>query len=284
MAIEWKRLSQQAFLQNVYLDGYCIKRKMGDDHWRFDGIVVNSKSLDTAEFRTYAPMTSTPALYRVFAEIDDTREEAILEFISHYGFVFEHNQRRHWDMGHVTLDYEPVDPVADVASAIRYIRVCVSGLDAIRSGNPELLQEFIRTHGSAPIPLLAAAGSLNAAYEQSTGTYQQMQTADLKEAATVELGKMLQPMVLNALQTVVDTSDPENPVTRVRPRSLLSAMFLQLLQELTGERRLRKCDQCDTWFEVTSRAGRQTRMDKRFCSDACRQEAYRKRRNPKLTE
>jgi hypothetical protein len=47
--------------------------------------------------------------------------------------------------------------------------------------------------------------------------------------------------------------------------SLLSALWLQLIQSLRGDAKLRECLHCGGWFEVGPGTGR--RLDAKFCSD-----------------
>jgi hypothetical protein len=61
---------------------------------------------------------------------------------------------------------------------------------------------------------------------------------------------------------------------RIRPTSLLAAMYLDLAMELSGNlgARFRTCDQC-------GKVMRATRRDKRFCSETCRSNARHARKN-----
>jgi hypothetical protein len=59
------------------------------------------------------------------------------------------------------------------------------------------------------------------------------------------------------------------------PRNLLEAMWLQFGEAVTHDKSFRKCRQCGTWFEISLRAAR---IDKVFCSEACKAKAYRRRK------
>lgn len=59
------------------------------------------------------------------------------------------------------------------------------------------------------------------------------------------------------------------------PDSLLAALWVLFLMELTGNVRIRQCDVCGEWKEVAL-----TRSSF-YCSDACRQKAYYKRKRAK---
>lgn len=59
------------------------------------------------------------------------------------------------------------------------------------------------------------------------------------------------------------------------PDSLLAALWVLFLMELTGRVRLRQCDECGNWKEV------KVTRDSFYCSNTCRQRAYDKRERAK---
>jgi hypothetical protein len=63
------------------------------------------------------------------------------------------------------------------------------------------------------------------------------------------------------------------------PRSLISALWLQLARAVEGNRSYRSCEFCQRWFEV----GAEVRADAKYCKNACRQKAYRRHKeNPEI--
>ena len=61
----------------------------------------------------------------------------------------------------------------------------------------------------------------------------------------------------------------------IRPKTLLNALWTQLALAINGSQSLRTCVECKKWFAIKSDRGR---SDKKYCSDACRMRAYRKRK------
>jgi len=59
------------------------------------------------------------------------------------------------------------------------------------------------------------------------------------------------------------------------PRDILGGLWLQFGLAFTGNKEHERCAECGDWFEVSLVA---SRKNKRFCSDACKQSAYRKRK------
>ena len=75
-----------------------------------------------------------------------------------------------------------------------------------------------------------------------------------------------------------ETEDPTRPRLKIEPEDLLATMWLELALAVEGSSNYRPCDVCPTWFEVAPGSGRE---DKKFCSDACKMRAYRKRKSTK---
>jgi hypothetical protein len=68
----------------------------------------------------------------------------------------------------------------------------------------------------------------------------------------------------------------EDPLSAcIRPRTLLHALWAQLVLAIDGNMDLGVCVQCRKWFRLDAGRGR---SDKQYCSNACRMRAYRKRK------
>ena len=66
------------------------------------------------------------------------------------------------------------------------------------------------------------------------------------------------------------------------PRDLLGAVWLSLAREFSGQRRLKTCENCGKRFplmirEAARTRGARSRSDARFCNEACRKAASRRR-------
>ncbi|MFN8544481.1 MAG: hypothetical protein U0807_09760 [Candidatus Binatia bacterium] len=59
------------------------------------------------------------------------------------------------------------------------------------------------------------------------------------------------------------------------PGNLLGALWVQFALALAGNRRYRKCQACQRWFELSPGI---SRADKSFCRPACRTQGYRERK------
>jgi hypothetical protein len=82
--------------------------------------------------------------------------------------------------------------------------------------------------------------------------------------STVSISEHSNPFT--GLQVYLDT-DPAEPALRLRlaPASLLDALWLQAVQELSRGATVRQCRHCGQWFETGGQTGR--RIDAKFCCD-----------------
>jgi hypothetical protein len=64
-------------------------------------------------------------------------------------------------------------------------------------------------------------------------------------------------------------------VIQIVPENLLAAMWLQFAQAIAGNRTYRACKECGRWFEI-SVEGDGFRINRLFCSDACKSRDYRR--------
>ena len=70
--------------------------------------------------------------------------------------------------------------------------------------------------------------------------------------------------------------ESDHPALYIEPDDLLSAMFLQFTQAVSGNADLRRCAWCPTWFAYGTGTGR--RKSAHYCSDRCRKAAHKHRK------
>jgi len=77
-----------------------------------------------------------------------------------------------------------------------------------------------------------------------------------------------------------DTSNGIEELKRMDfPYNLLGAIWLQFSDAVSENKQYRKCDMCDTWFEIAPGRGRK----KKHCSNACRVKLYRESKKEVIT-
>jgi predicted nucleic acid-binding Zn ribbon protein len=59
------------------------------------------------------------------------------------------------------------------------------------------------------------------------------------------------------------------------PQNLLQTLWFQFAHAVVGDVRHRQCIVCSAWFVIAPGLGRE---EKKYCSEACRMRAYRKRK------
>jgi hypothetical protein len=67
------------------------------------------------------------------------------------------------------------------------------------------------------------------------------------------------------------------PSLHMVPKDLLAGLWLQFARAVAGGKEYSRCEQCGSWFEISSPEG--GRVDKRYCSTACRARKWRAQRD-----
>lgn len=183
----------------------------------------------------YAPLIDHSALFRTFADLPISAQ-SIVNFADRFGFLGGTATRRYrMTDGHIGFG-EPVDVWHD---AIRDMRVVVQAWDRARRDDPDG-----RPRWQGRDELRRVQRAVNAKLSAETGA------------------------------RLLWVADEGHLALRLRPDSLLGALWLQLAQAIDGNARYRSCRVCSAWFELhPDRA----RTDRAYCSDACRFKAYRGR-------
>ena len=103
-----------------------------------------------------------------------------------------------------------------------------------------------------------------------------LRSGDVREAAREELRFMVDDSVTNVISLIILPEPNEYWSVHISPECLLDFLWLQFATAIAGGIRYQSCVECGAWFIVAPGRGRE---DKKFCSDACRMRAYRKRKS-----
>lgn len=131
-------------------------------------------------------------------------------------------------------------------------------------------EEFVYSDGSKRY--VATVAGLERLESPAVQIEEQRPRDFLRRAGWSLLWQMISPRVASTKPSFVLPEGEAVPEFRLRASSLLSAMWLQLLDSATGRSAIRQCEFCGEWFNA--KAGRE---DKRYCGDRCRQGAKRER-------
>lgn len=240
-------------------------------HWRVadgyelvevEGVFCIGPSVPVSQWREYQP-EQKPELYRDFSRIR-TPEDCI-RFASRYGIL---------------RGTTFAEQVSRWQAEAKLIREALTAYRILERGDFEALEEAV----SGPRPA-HPSGAINwfnvdAGRAGIAGIWDARLTDNTKEGALwYHLCRLVNDGLKDNVHVRLQILDgPPELVTR--PVNLLGVIWLQVAQEIAGIRQRRICQQCGKGFWLYERGeGRsRTRRDAIYCSQACNQAAYRKRK------
>jgi hypothetical protein len=222
--------------------------------------------------RLYDPFTTDPALFRNFVEVRPDRD-SILAFANQHGML---------GVGTWIERFKPKvrpggmrgETLQDWGEAISAMRRAVQLWDMAETRDVDGLSTLIRP------------GKTSWVYADAAGSVARMEPViDLPQADDVvaPASFFVQRWINEGLEGSAAPQLRYEPETGKRviqlvPGNLLSAMWLQFAQAVSGKKRNRTCKECGRWFEISTDEGG-FRINREFCSDACKSRDYRKRKD-----
>jgi hypothetical protein len=250
--------------------------------------------------RRYYPLHSEPALFQVFANTEPT-EEGIISFADRYG-----------SLGCTTWMEIPSDgaqPLLDVGiclqkrgesfsgkgekisqwtKAIYLMRASVRLWNLLRKSDTEELRKHFHVRKNI------RSGYGDVLYRTDGTPAPQKTLLDwnittffvsvlLPGPPDLNLYDLAKDFLIRTVNTplnlhvspFLERTEQGEVRLRFAPKNLLGALWLQLAQAIAGGSEYRPCPQCRRLFEISRVAGR---TDKVYCSNACRVQAFRFRR------
>jgi hypothetical protein len=225
----------------------------------------------------YQPMDRS-GLFRTFANVDPTKK-GVLKFANKYG----------WLGINQTVEFDAVDgssvkyeKLSSWVNDITLMRLMVDLWDSL--DNREYLWEHIEWKGydsvyfnpdeNAPLPdtFSLAYDGLIASEEFTVGFDELFTPGDVLKPAHYYLmrtiNKQLYDEVMVSMRVDLQLC--------MLPKNLLGTLWLQFAQAVSGKKMdYQQCIYCGEYFEKAPGVGRK---DKKYCSNACRVAAARKRR------
>ncbi len=227
-----------------------------------EGILYIGPSVPVSQWREYQP-EQRPGLYRDFSRI--RTPEDCLSFASSYGML---------------RGITCAEQVGQWEAEAKLLREALTAYRILETGDFEALEEVVNgprtVHPSGVLDWF----KVDVGRAGIAGIWDARLTGNTKEGA---LWFHLCHLVNDGLKDNVHVQlrkldGPPELVTR--PVNLLGVIWLQVAQEIAGIRQRRICQQCGKGFWLYERGeGRfRTRRDAIYCSQACNQAAYRKRK------
>jgi len=272
------------------------RTKSGEPSPKKDRFLVDKFDAETGA-RAYLPLSNPKmsGLFRRFAELAD--EEGFVRFANEFGCLEMHAKGAGSLTYHLIGREYPTDPFTgglqfefgesiDLwANEAADMRRLVSLWDAARTNDTRTLAAHIRWR-SNPKAVEYVWGSKDnqglqpfhmVAHEDTATRYR----FDLfRQGALVEPAMFYIQHALNE-RLELNLSAPrllwnaryQRLQVHIVPSSLKSALWLQLAKAIEGSKDYRQCDSCRIWYEL----GATARRGSKYCSEACRQRAKRKR-------
>jgi hypothetical protein len=244
--------------------------------WEKRRLIANRLPTSEEEDRGYEPLAKT-MLHRSFANVLPT-PEGILDFANEYG------DYAHSIAGHTQDEWR---------MAIQRMQLLLNLWDAAKEGNLDALDRRVRWDGQKVNLIEDANGTrwefpdfMPAAGATKHGARLQKWLRGFKPWEPVHsVLEYVAYMVQGELQHRIwpkmhYDSERAQAQLQIAPLNLLAAIWLQFAQEISQGREHKNCAACNKAMEIAH--DNSSRKSKRFCSDACRTRAYRRRREKAL--
>jgi Putative ATPase subunit of terminase (gpP-like) len=240
--------------------------------WLTDAVPVGL----AMDVRRYNPLDEYPALFRTFADTPLT-EDGISRFANQFGGLGA------WEQIRLTSGPEVVMGMGESRqiwmNEIDAMRRAVQLWDAVRHRDAPWFEQHVRVESRSSEEIWVSY------LEEGVLYHREVIGPDL--AGFVKPHDVRRPTLL-VVQKMINTRlweqtaprllyDPERDGLGVYlvPKNLLGALWLQFARAIDGNKDYRRCGgRCGQWMAISLDAHR---THKRFCSDACRNKAYRER-------
>ncbi len=218
--------------------------------------------------RFYRPLVEEPALFREFADLaGPLTEETVLSLANRYGALGDDDELEPTTAGAgETLELWSVEYAA--------MQEMVELADALVVDDEERLSAFargLRSNRGARLRVDARLGDdlVQLGDPEDTDTIRVRVHASIGSVVDWRLA-----IVVESRLELSQTGDTAQLVHR--PRHLLGVLWRQLAVPVAEGRTYRRCEGCGEWMDTSPAAGR---VDRRYCSNACRMRAYRQRQD-----
>ena len=238
------------------------------------------------QFRRYRPFSKENAgLFRAFAELFPTTQDSVLDFANEYGMlgppatrITLQGTKRNLRRPSLPDDFDlvrPADPdfFTDPDASGKYADLFAK---SIWSWSVQINKMGEAIDAGEVVCTNTVRGQMDSV--RATG----MQIDDSVENWKAGMALGVSSFVDEGLQESMAprfswSTDRDRFELRLTPRSLLGALWMQLALALTDEKSFHECEVCSHVIEI-SKDTTGARTDARFCSDACRAQAYRDRK------
>lgn len=246
----------QDFEWEVAADGYCWRES------RLGPTLVTIADGPEARMIRYRPFSKEHAgLFTTFAGLDQS-PDSVLSFANRYGFLGPPVLRNFWQDAPVSVPGSADGNI--LPSTLTRSITSVGGFCG------ELLSDEQSDAGLGSWCWVSAIKALATLVSHRTRRADdKWMTASIGLTVNLYLGRTAAPYL--------DWSNPRRSFhLRLRPQSLLGALWLQAALAITEAKVFRNCPVCERPIEISRSGG--ARADAKFCSNKCKTRDYRDRK------
>jgi len=224
-------------------------------------------------------------LYLQFARLELT-PEAALEFANRYGRLGL--VRRHFHSAQTAV--QSAECWSDWLTELQQFRMCLEGWSLAAEDDREALVSFLRHHNWRTLvasdgPWLTAQCRILDEINEKLNPLRVFPEPCFQKRCKGDLLPRLTPFVTYYLTHVTLLGHPTGPhdpiAAHVAPTALLSAIWLQFADLVTGSRVIRKCEKCQEWMDITECPHKGAKRLHERCSLALRMARYRHKKKNK---
>ncbi|MGC1788936.1 MAG: hypothetical protein WA718_19565, partial [Terriglobales bacterium] len=241
-----------------------------------------------------SPLRNKTGLFKTFASLPKDEDESILEFANMHGPLDRGSAgpigktvtlRRPKRGESAEIHYaESLDIWSDQISLMKWL---VRVWDAARRKEQSFLKRFIQWEQDCVIaqlnpslPDCPLTGMETIATDSGDPRmWSKLKQGDLLDPAMLYLQRNINKQITEFPSQVRLLWDNGRSFLFIEPTNLIGALWLQFAQAIDGDREYRVCQQCREWFEIGGGKKKDGadhhRTDARFCTNACKQKAYR---------
>lgn len=245
--------------------------------------------------RRYEPLREHPALFRTFADLDLGQEvDGFVRFANQYGLLGRppagyRLEVEGLQVGDGLLDTWDLHRAWWAATLA--MRDAIFLGDLIRAGDRAQLKEHVRWEGTDRVvydprtnlprsafrvPFMELGVAVIASRQQRPDWLGHFTPGDVVTPALSHLTANVNKWLCGLTDARLYLNDSDSrPKSRLVPNSLLGALWLQFHLSIANGTEYRQCDICRSWFEISPRVNRATKV---HCGDGCRSQAFRDRK------
>jgi hypothetical protein len=221
-------------------------------------------------------------LYLQFAKLELT-PEAALEFANLYGRLG--SVKRHFHSAETAV--QSGECLDDWLAEIRGLQTCLKGWSLAAGDDRKALVSFLRDHdwlidGTSDGPWLTAQIRILSQINEKLNPLPLLSEPCFRKTCKGNPLSPLTPFVTYCLNYVIRPGQPTGRhdaiAAHVRPTALLSAVWLQFAELVTGSRVIRKCEKCQQWMDITESPRKGAKRMHERCSLAVRMARYRRKK------